>query len=312
MGYKLAGFDVVGCVEIDPRMFELYQRNLHPRNSYLMDIRDFNAMDGIPAELSDLDVLDGSPPCTTFSTSGPREKSWGKARRYAEGAAFQTLDDLPMVFMQTVEKLHPKCYIMENVTGMNKGAAKGYIAELLSRSREIGYEPQVFKLNSALMGVPQMRERVFIIGNRMGWEPLMIDFKEKVITFGEVRTERGDPITSDSVRNLVEEYWRPGENDLVAAYARKIGNPRKRAYFNCTVQPDGIPAFTQVASDRSRSIRECDRLWLNAEDTRRVQTFPADYDFGDENAVHYVCGMSVPPVMMANIAYEVRRQWLEV
>ena len=69
MGYKLAGFDVVGNCEIDPDMMKVYKQNNHPKHSFLMDIRDFLKLpdERIPEELFHLDVLDGSPPCSVFS-----------------------------------------------------------------------------------------------------------------------------------------------------------------------------------------------------------------------------------------------------
>ena len=84
MGYKLAGCDVLGCCEIDPKMNEVYVKNHHPKYNFLMDIREFNALpnEKIPAELFDLDILDGSPPCTTFSMAGQREESWGKKKKF--------------------------------------------------------------------------------------------------------------------------------------------------------------------------------------------------------------------------------------
>ncbi|WP_221934134.1 DNA cytosine methyltransferase, partial [Klebsiella pneumoniae] len=68
MGYKLAGFDVVGCNEIDPRMNSIYVINHHPKHNYLCDIRKLVKMD-LPEELYNLDILDGSPPCSSFSTA---------------------------------------------------------------------------------------------------------------------------------------------------------------------------------------------------------------------------------------------------
>ena len=87
MGYKLAGFDVIGCNEIDPRMNKVYVANNHPKHNYLMDIRDmvkFAKSHELPEELYQLDILDGSPPCSTFSMAGNREKDWGKKKKFME------------------------------------------------------------------------------------------------------------------------------------------------------------------------------------------------------------------------------------
>lgn len=89
MGYKLAGCQVLGNCEIDQRINELYNRNHHPLYSYNMDIRDFVKLpdNDLPPELFQLDILDGSPPCSVFSMSGNRENDWGKAKRFREGQA---------------------------------------------------------------------------------------------------------------------------------------------------------------------------------------------------------------------------------
>lgn len=113
MGYKLAGCEVIGCNEIDPRMNKVYVENHHPKYNYLQDIREFNKRDDLPEELYNLDILDGSPPCTTFSMAGDREESWGVKKKFREGQAEQTLDDLSFVFIDTVAKLKPKVMIKD-------------------------------------------------------------------------------------------------------------------------------------------------------------------------------------------------------
>ena len=69
MGYKLAGFDVIGCNEIDPKMMKCYIENHNPQYTFLEDIRDLVRRNNLPEELYNLDILDGSPPCSTFSLS---------------------------------------------------------------------------------------------------------------------------------------------------------------------------------------------------------------------------------------------------
>ena len=85
MGYKLAGCNVIADIEIDVKMNELYVLNHNPKYNYLMDIRDFNKIDNseLPKELFDLDIFDASPPCSTFSMAGDREKAWGVEKKLA-------------------------------------------------------------------------------------------------------------------------------------------------------------------------------------------------------------------------------------
>lgn len=168
MGYKLAGCDVIGCCEIDPKMNEVYVKNHNPKYNFLMDIRDFNKIpnEELPEELFNLDILDGSPPCTTFSMAGEREDSWGKKKKFREGQAEQTLDDLSFVFIETVAKLKPKVMIMENVEGLLLGEAWGYVQRIYKELKDIGYEVGHWLLKGEKMGVPQTRHRVFFIALR--------------------------------------------------------------------------------------------------------------------------------------------------
>ena len=78
LGYKRAGFEVIGNVEIDPKVNDLYIANNHPKYNFCEDLRVFNMREDLPEDLYGIDILDGSPPCTSFSTAGIREEGWGK------------------------------------------------------------------------------------------------------------------------------------------------------------------------------------------------------------------------------------------
>ena len=168
MGYKLAGCDVIGDCEIDPRMNETYVKNHNPKHNFCMDIRKFNEIpnDELPQELFDLDILDGSPPCTTFSMSGDREDSWGKKKKFREGQAEQTLDDLSFIFINSVAKLKPKYVIMENVKGLLLGEAWSYVQEIYKQFKEAGYIVKHWLCKGETMGVPQARHRAVFVAVR--------------------------------------------------------------------------------------------------------------------------------------------------
>ena len=180
MGYKLAGFHHLGGVELDPKVAETYKLNHHPELLYNEDIRDFNKREDLPPELYTLDLLDGSPPCSTFSTAGSRDKAWGKEKHFAEGQKLQTLDDLVFIYCDTILKLKPKTFLLENVSGIIKGNAKSYSRRIVEYLTANGYDVQVFCLNAATMGVPQLRERVFFIGHKKEYHlpKLVLNFNE--------------------------------------------------------------------------------------------------------------------------------------
>lgn len=144
LGYKLAGFDVIGCNEIDPKMMEAYIANNNPKYAYTEPIQTFKERDDLPEELYNLDILDGSPPCSTFSMSGNREKDWGKEKKFREGQVEQVLDTLFFDFIDLAKKLQPKVVVAENVSGILMGEAKSYVVKIYEELDKAGYYCQHF------------------------------------------------------------------------------------------------------------------------------------------------------------------------
>lgn len=309
MGYKLAGFEHLGGVEIDPRMAEIYTRNHHPKHFYLEDIRDFNQREDLPKELYELDILDGSPPCTTFSMAGKRERGWGKEKYFKEGQKKQTLDDLVFVYCDTIAKLRPKVAILENVSGIIAGNAKKYSIEIVERLNEIGYDVQIFQLNAATMGVPQARERVFFIARRkdLNFKPLILNFNEKPIPFGAI-ADKGSTTHKPLIKSLIERlpFVLEGEEYFKYADARYRNLTTHNAFFSSRILYDDKVAPTLTSSGESVYWHE--KRNLNDTEYRRMSTFPSDFDFCGQK-VRYVCGMSVPPLMTAKIAEQIKEQW---
>lgn len=306
MGYKRAGFQVIGNVEIDPKINKMYVANNHPQHNFCMDLRDFNKLETIPEELIGIDILDGSPPCTTFSTAGLREESWGKKKKFREGQAEQTLDDLFFVFLDTVEKLKPKIVVAENVTGLVKGNAKGYVNKIVNRFKELGYDLQIFSLNSAFMDVPQARHRVFFIANNQNYPKLELKFNYDPITFGQVREKTGvDFANEDGLTAKLAREALPNEKRL-ADVANRMAGDMSRYFSHIIIHDDNV---AKTITSGGTFIRYYDRKMVSNGDLINVSSFPQDYNFCDNN-VQYVCGMSVPPNMMANIAEEIYTQWI--
>ncbi|WP_400163061.1 DNA cytosine methyltransferase [Brevibacillus sp. TJ4] len=307
MGYKLAGYEMLGNVEIDPQMMALYKRNHKPRFPFQMPIQEFKEIpdDQLPAELFDLDILDGSPPCSVFSTAGKREKKWGKEHHFREGQAKQKLDDLFFDFLDVVEKLRPRVVVAENVRGMIIGLAKGYVSLVKRRFEELGYRAQLFLLNSATMGVPQKRERIFFIAHRRDLQlpQLSLQFQERPVLYKEVRSGRGRPLDP---KTMTYQRWlkrRPADDSFGDINERLEGKAKN--FNSILVKNDRVP--NTIASS-SCFIRYDEPYYISDMDIIRIQTFPRDYDFMGAD-VQYVCGMSVPPLMMKRIASAIHDQW---
>lgn len=308
MGYKLAGCDVLGCVEIDPKMNEVYVKNHKPKYNYLMDIREFNNIPNneLPEELFNLDILDGSPPCTTFSMAGEREDSWGKKKKFKEGQAEQILDDLSFVFIETVAKLKPKVMIMENVEGLLLGEAYKYVQRIYKELNEIGYKVKHYLLKGENMGVPQKRHRVFFIAVRNDiqydfWN-LDMSFNYEPITYGQIKGA-GDEVSEAAKKGKLYNLFlqaKPYEKTLAEVSVRLGG---KSSYFQCYIVHDDDVLPTIRASHSFDQYRYEDKKKTTVTDVIYAQTFPEDYYFGKKtlNTVSYICGMSVPPIMIKRI-----------
>lgn len=304
MGYKLAGCDVLGCVEIDPKMIEIYRKNHNPKYSYLMDIRDFNKIpnDQLPPELFDLDILDGSPPCTTFSVAGLREETWGKKKKFREGQKEQTLDDLSFVFIETAKKLKPRVVVMENVEGLLLGDAFNYVRQIYVDFKASGYKVWHWLCKGEKMGVPQTRHRTIFIAIRedLGIDPQVLDmtFNYEPVTYTDIKDGTNRPMKPGAVFTEIAKKA-IDTDDSIYDTKERLGQKGSGFQTYYVRKNDVMPTI--------RTKNDCidlDELaYIGSTTIRNASTFPQDYDFiGDApSIVGFVCGMSVPPVMMKRV-----------
>lgn len=319
MGYKLAGFDVIGCNEIDPRMMEIYKLNHNTKYAYLESIQNFKMRDDLPPELYDLDILDGSPPCSSFSTSGNREKDWGKEKKFREGQSKQILDTLFFDFIDLAKKLKPKVVIAENVKGILLGSAKKYVIKIYKEFEDAGYYCQHFLLNASKMGVPQRRERVFFIAFRKDLAKqflkqidmftiipeLKLQFNKKKILFSDIKTNANDNPLTDYDLNIWMQRIESDKDysDTIQRINNKVTN------WNSKYIKDNEVCLTVVSSSGSKLVLYSEPRKLNNMELISVGSFPIDYNFKN-NDIKYIIGMSVPPIMIAQIGNQIYNQWL--
>jgi len=306
-GYKMSGFDVIGCNEIDPEMIKIYKKNHNPKFAFLESIKSFKLRDDLPKELYNLDILDGSPPCSSFSMAGAREKGWGKKKKFREGQVAQVLDDLFFDFIELAHKLQPKIVIAENVKGMIQGNAKGYVKQVISLFNTAGYDVQLFLLNGASMGLPQRRERVFFICRRkdLRISKLSMTFSEKAIPLKVAfkgLTEKGCDKSSSKNYNLWKKC--PPGKGLSSVHP-------KGSLFNWAKWSKDLPAPTLTSNSHLCFHWETMRAFTVVE-LSLVSSFPLDYVFKSSPEAGYQMGMSVPPLMMHKISREIARQFFGV
>lgn len=307
MGYKLAGYDVIGNCEIDKSINQMYLKNFHPKYNYPMAIQDMVKEQKYPKELYHLDILDGSPPCSTFSMNGQREKNWGKKKKFREGQADQVLDDLFFYFIELAKKLQPKVVVAENVEGLIRGKARGYVNLIIKKFHDAGYNVQLFLLNAATMGVPQRRKRTFFICSRKDLDlpKIKFDFNEEPVVYGKFKDSKYKPLNKST---RLYYYWqrRAPEDNSIGNTCARIENGRAYGFSSVYVKDNQVPPTMTTGVPLRFDVPG----YISDHDKKIIQTFPQDYDFDGMN-VQYVCGMSVPPVMMEHVAKQVQLQLLD-
>ena len=315
MGYKLAGFDVLGCNEIDPKMIEAYKTNHNPKYAYLEPIQTFKTRKDLPKELYDLDILDGSPPCSSFSMAGNREKDWCKEKKFREGQADQILDNLFFDFIDLAKELQPKVVIAENVRGLLMGNAKKYVIKINNAFSSAGYIVQHWLLDASKMGVPQKRERVFFIALRIDLctkfnyqkdfftvvPKLILDFDCIKIPFNEIEDQTDLTIKDNTEVSKYYDLVNPGQS-----FSTK--HPKGHFFGDYKVNPK--EPLNTICADPNHGAWHYDiKRMINFKEAITGGSYAQDYNFIGLNP-KYLIGMSVPPVMTAQIAKQVFIQWL--
>lgn len=315
MGYKAAGCNVIGALDIDERLMEVYMMNHNPAYVFCESIKDFAKRKSYPMDLYDLDILDGSFPCSSFSLIGNRDKDWGKEKSFKEGQKKQILDTLVFDFIDLADKLRPRIIIGENVKGLTQGKAKKYLSKILTDLQLIGYIPQYYVVNAADMGVPQNRERVFIIAVRKDLMKfttkdglfdctfkLNMKFNEPIIPFADIE-EIDAPTTSKLYPFLEEIIDDVQEGECFnQASKRKTGINKYYSYFKVNRYK---PINTITANVEDNLFHYAYRRALTTKELIRASTFPENFDFL-KMSPKLCLGLSVPPKMMQMVVERIK------
>lgn len=337
-GYRMAGFRVLWASEFIDAARDSY--NANKADYTILDGRDIRSvkaddiLNAIRMRPGELDLLDGSPPCASFSTAGKREAGWGKVKKYSDKA--QRTDDLFYEFIRLVDGVKPKVFVAENVSGLVKGTAKGYFLEILAAMKSIGYRVTCKVLDAQWLGVPQQRQRTIFIGVRddLGIEPSHpkpLAYRYSVrdalpwitkIQSGSYCSEwrdsiepMGSIVQSDGTRmhrsgceaeTDISRYAIGREWDIMG----KSGTQSKK-YFQLT-QPDPnkpCGTITAGAGDLSCAgvVHPTEKRKFTIAELKRICGFPDDFILTGTYAQQWErCGRAVPPVMMKHIAEAIR------
>ena len=167
-GYKLAGGECLFVNEFQQVAVDTYLANWPDTPHICGDIKKVTGkqiMEMTGLKVGELDILDGSPPCPPFSMSGTKQKGWNKTKT-AYGMKQENIEDLTWEQIRIAGELKPKVIICENVKGLTMEYAKGHLDKMIEDFEALGYSTTYKVLNGIHYGVPQKRQRVFIVSVR--------------------------------------------------------------------------------------------------------------------------------------------------
>lgn len=309
IGFEREGFETVLSTDFDEDCEKVHKKN-RPNVPFLrMDVHDLTE-DIISKYVSpdeNIDVLIGGPPCQGFSTIGKRISSDPEKR-----TAFDPRNTLFREYIRILNYLKPKFFLMENVQGLLTRDKGRIFEEIKETFKATGYEFNYVILNAADYGVPQIRNRVFFFGNRVGVEmhpPIAsCDGTEQkpYKTVGETIGDLATVVDSADINHvalkhgeinvrrysLIPEGGRLPEDQLPPElYRKNFGNTFKRLHRD-------KPSLTMVPGHNAFPIHPWLNRSLTVREAARIQTFPDDYIFmGPRQKQCMQVGNAVPPVM---------------
>lgn len=312
LGFEMAGFKIVGASEFIEEARNTYSLNHLGTPIDGRDIRDLKASDVFEIAGTDqIDVLEGSPPCASFSTAGSRHEGWGEVKTYSDTE--QRSDDLFFEFARLVSEIQPKVFVAENVKGLVTGSAKGYFKLILSRLKKCGYQVEARVLDASYLGVPQARQRTIFIGVRNDLNLLPIFPKPFKYRFNV-----SDAIGNDS--SLIDEET--GQDISIIKYAtynewKKLGLGESSKKYFSLVRPalnKPIPTLTATGGTSIGGAAVTHPQYprkLNLKELRQLSSFPADFQLTGRFQQRYErIGRAVPPLMMKAIAETIHKEIL--
>lgn len=321
LGFYLAGFDPVWANDIDPSAVETYNKLFPDHVAHAGDLAEWRST--LPAR-GETDLVIGGPPCQGFSVAGKMDPSDPRSRHVFN-------------FLAIVRELRPRAFVMENVKALavNRRWAQ-LLAALRSEAEVAGYATQLLLLNSSHFGVPQARERMFLIG-----------ILGRAFEIEPTPTTRERPPTVREALDRLPPYGTPGNDRLCVARVTPAKKPVLRRspfagmLFNGQGRPLDLdrPAPTLPASmggNRTPIIDQQqykdggeswvvgyhahlmaggepfdevpDRLRrITVEEAAEIQTFPQGMHWGGSQSAQYrQIGNAVPPALAYHVARALR------
>ena len=336
-GYRLAGANILAVNEFVESAIDTYKEN-YPNTPVLPDdIKTLSGDDLMKAagiSKGELDILDGSPPCSAFSVAGKREKGWDQKKKYSDGKEVENIEDLFFEYIRIANDIQPKVIIGENVAGIMMGEAIKKYNEIINEFEKCGYEAIGKVINAADFGTPQARKRCFFVAVRNDvMEKVGLNFMTLESTLypepfgpqptlkdaiGDIENDKEEvQMLLDFVQGSFQKKWiellpfspdkhrKPSDPEFIDI------NP-KQSMFNMIRPAPNLPCPTVTQAGQKKGLSgvfhyDSNRK-LTIKELKRVMGLPDDYKLqGDFDQQAERVGRMVAPLMMkalSNNIYE--------
>ena len=342
-GYRLAGGRILAINEFVEEARNTYHANFPHTLIIPDDIKKLSGKDFLePFDMKpgQLDILDGSPPCSAFSIAGKlshgkggkHSDGWGQTKKYSDDQIVENIEDLFFEFLRVADEIKPKVIVGENVKGLTIGEAKEYFNRINNEFSNIGYDVSAKVLDAKHFGVPQTRARTIFIGVRQ-------DITSKIgLTFMNIASifpsgnkelvslEEGlEGLTIDQEEaDWLKEKWQntayyKATSSLMPADPEKVlsGDDygQRAKHFNMKRASRFKPAPTVTAmgsgATNAGTIHWNVQRKLTIKELKRIMSLPDDFKLtGTFNQQAERCGRMVPSLMMKAIAESIYKKVL--
>jgi DNA (cytosine-5)-methyltransferase 1 len=278
LGFEAAGFKTIGY-EMNPDAAATYNANLKGKCFVEKITLDF--------EYPDAQIIIGGPPCQPFSVGGN------------QNGINDSRNGFPF-FIDAIRKIRPKVFMFENVRGLQY-SNKWYLELIIEELENLGYKTNCQLLNAVNYGVPQNRERLFLIGhNAEFWFP---EPENKKHTVHNAICDLMNTVPDES------KFLTPAQDVYIANYERasKCINPRD-LYPHKPARTLTCRNLSAATGDMQRvKLPDGRRRRLLIKEAARLQSFPDSFEFkGAEASQFYQIGNAVPPLLAYKMAIAVK------
>jgi DNA (cytosine-5)-methyltransferase 1 len=313
LGYRIAGFEGLMACEFVPLAAECYALNFPGVPVDGRDIREVTGDDiRRMAGRDEIDVLEGSPPCASFSAAGTRSFGWGQVRLYSD--VEQRVDDLFFEFARILGELQPRVFTAENVAGLTKGISKGYFKMIFGALQATGYELAAKVCDAQWWGVPQSRVRVIFMGVRkdLGVKPRFPKPLPYRYSLREAMVDSGmRPVPTVLQCSDGDSDARAPESIEGVAIGREydhmLEGSKSTRYYSLMRTDRDKPSPTVTASGGDRPtgtvVHPTERRKFTIAELKRICAFPDDFQLvGTYKEQWERLGRAVPPIMASAVA----------